>query len=460
MSKKKYDLIVIGGGSAGVRASRWAAARGVKTLLVEKSDLGGTCVVRGCVPKKIMVMAAQFQDEQVLQKSFGWSGEAHQHSWPTLKANRDQEVQRLVEIYGRLLQNSKVEVVHGSAKLSGADQIEVEGEHFDFEHLIIATGGRPERLQIQGAEFADTSDEFFYWQEVPKRVCVVGGGYIALELAGVLNAFGAKVDLVCRSPQVLGGFDAEVRTFVQEELQNKGLQIHASTELNGISKLSDHLSCSLSSGGSLKVDKVLLAVGRAPNTEGLELNLAGVDLRPDGRIRVNDDFQTLNQNIYAIGDVANQFNLTPVALHEAMWLIEHLYGQTKPTPFSYEAISTAVFSQPEVATCGLSEEQASKKGIRTKIFSADFYSMKQVIGGRREKSFIKMVVDRDSDQVLGIHLVGSQSAEIMQGFAIAVKLGLKKYQIDQVVGLHPTIAEELVTMRTFREGLSDRSSSS
>ena len=450
MSVKKYDLIVIGGGSAGVRSARWAAARGIQTLLVEKSKLGGTCVVRGCVPKKIMVMAAQHADEQVLQCSFGWEDRLAKFSWAKLKQARDQEVDRLVSIYKNLLETSKVHLISGHAEFLSPERVRVNDEEFEFNHLIIASGGRPVKPDIIGADLASTSDEFFAWSEQPKRVCVVGGGYIGLELAGVLNAIGSDTHLICRSSQVLSGFDEKVRAFAKAEIEKKGICFHLETQVTKIERINGSYVCHLNNQKSMEVDQVLMATGRIPNIEGLGLEKAQVDCFETGRIRTNAHFQTSNPNVYAIGDVSNSVQLTPVALHEAMWLVQHLYGGEPQSPFSYEAIPTAVFSQPEIATCGLTEEQVRDRGMRAKIFESEFYSMKQVIGGRKEKSLIKMIVCASSDQVLGVHLVGAQSAEILQGFAIAIKCRLKKSDLDQVVGIHPTVAEELVTLRSFQ----------
>jgi glutathione reductase (NADPH) len=444
-----FDLLVIGAGSGGVRASRMAAGRGAKVAVVENRYLGGTCVNVGCVPKKLFVYASEYAEKIEEARGFGLTGEITGFDWPTLRDNKTQEIERLNGIYGNLLQNAGVTLINGTASITDSHTVVVGDQSYTAEKILIATGGWPFKPDVPGADLAITSNEAFYLETFPKRVVVVGGGYIAVEFAGIFNGLGSNVDLLYRGEQVLRGFDNGVRDFAAEQIAAKGINVRTNTDITSIEKNSaGELVCALNNGESIVVDCVMYATGRRPMTDGLNLEELGVETRPNGTIVANEQFQTSVESIYALGDVIGTPALTPVALAQGMKLVAQWFdGDT--TPMDYSNIATAVFCQPNIATVGLSEEQASEQfGDDLAVYESSFRPMKHTISGLPERAYMKLLVQISTDKVLGIHMVGADSGEIMQGLAVAVKAGATKAVFDQTIGIHPTAAEEFVTMRS------------
>ncbi len=446
MTSYDYDLFVIGAGSGGVRAARMAAGLGVRVAIAEHLYLGGTCVNVGCVPKKLFVYAAHFHDDFQASKGFGWSlGEPH-FSWSKLLAQKNQEISRLQGIYGNLLNNSGVTVIDGKAVVQDAHTVIVNGQAYRCERILIATGGWPDIPDFPGKEHVITSNEMFALEQLPKRILIVGGGYIAVEFAGIMRGLGVETTLCYRGKQLLRGFDDDVRDFVAQEMQKKGITIHFDTTIQAITKTADGFVADSGQDQPLEADLVLYATGRAPNTAGLGLEAVGVALDGRGAIQVNAEYQTTISSIYALGDVTDRISLTPVAIAEAMALVNQLYGGSA-TPVDYDNIPTAVFCQPNVGTVGLSETEARKRYSDIVIYKSVFTPMKHSLSGLGEKTLMKMVVRRSTDQVLGIHIVGAEAGEIIQGMAVAIRAGATKAVFDSTIGVHPTAAEELVTMR-------------
>ncbi|WP_395021090.1 glutathione-disulfide reductase [Dongia sp.] len=447
MALYDYDLFVIGGGSGGVRAARMASGYGAKVGIAEEYRWGGTCVIRGCVPKKLLVYASHVHDEIADAAGFGWTIPEAQFSWPKLIENKDKEIARLSRIYVELLTKAKVEVIEAHARLVDRHTIELDGRQVRAKTILLATGGKPERPRIPGIEHSITSNEAFHLPHLPKRVAVVGGGYIAAEFAGIFNGLGAKTHLLYRGAPLLRGFDGDVRAFVTEEIRKKGVDLRTNSDVEAIEPAGTHLRLKLKGGESLDVDQVLYATGRVPNTEGLGLEAAGVDVDKKGIIRVDGHSRTSIENIYAIGDCTDRLALTPVAIKEAMAFVDTVFGG-KPWAMDHSNVAHAVFCQPQVATVGMSEVAARSEGRRLDIYKTNFKPLKATLSGSTERVFMKLVVDRASQVVLGVHMVGADAAEIIQSIAIAVKMGATKAQFDQTVALHPTAAEEFVTMRT------------
>jgi glutathione reductase (NADPH) len=447
MALYDYDLFVIGGGSGGVRAARMSAGYGAKVAIAEEYRWGGTCVIRGCVPKKLLVYASHVHDEIAEAAGFGWTIPAAQFSWPKLIENKDKEIARLSAIYVDLLKKSKVQVIDGRARVIDPHTVAVDGRRVTAKIILIATGGRPERPAIPGIEHSITSNEAFHLPHLPKRVAVVGGGYIALEFGGIFNGLGAKTDILYRGAPVLRGFDDDVRGFVTEEIKKKGIDLRLKTDVEAIEQHGTHLRLKLTGGQTLDVDQVLYATGRWPNTHDMGLEAAGVDLDKRGVIRVDGHSKTAVDNIYAIGDCTDRVALTPVAIKEAMAFADTVFGG-KTWAMDHSNVAHAVFSQPPVAAVGMSENEARSDGRRLDIYKTSFKALKHTLSGSTERTFMKLVVDRGSQVVLGVHMVGADAPEIIQSIAIAVKMGATKAQFDQTVALHPTAAEEFVTMRT------------
>ena len=442
-----YDLFTIGGGSGGVRASRFAAQYGARVALAEKQYLGGTCVNVGCIPKKLMSYAAHFQDDLEDAKGFGWEvGETH-HDWRQLIDNKDREILRLNGIYRNLLNNSGVEVFDGHASIEDAHTVLINGRRITARYILIATGGHPTLPELPGKQHGITSDEFFYLPALPKRAVVVGGGYIAVELAAILNGLGSKVTLIHRGSQLLRSMDADLGNFLADEMVKKGIDVRCSTLIESLSADGDHKQLRLKNGVEIEADCVLFATGRHANTEKLGLENVGIEMKANGAIVVDKDFRTNVPSIYAVGDVIDRVALTPVALAEGMVVASALF-QDGGRKISYENIPTAVFSHPNVGTVGLTELEAREKYKSIKVFKSEFKALKHTLSGSSERALMKLIVDADSDKVLGIHMVGADAGEIMQGFAVAMQCGVTKAQIDSTIGIHPTIAEEFVTMRT------------
>ena len=445
----EFDLLVIGAGSGGVRAARFAAGFGAKVAVVESRYLGGTCVNVGCVPKKLLVYGAHYAEDFRQAVGFGWSAGQSVFDWPTLIANKNREIQRLNGIYRNLLLNSDVTLLEGHARLLGPHQVEVQGRCYRARHILIATGGWPQVPDIPGKEHAITSNEAFYLQQLPRRMLVVGGGYIAVEFASIFHGLGAETSLLYRGDLFLRGFDGAVRRHCREELEKKGLDLQFNSDIAGIERQADgSLLATLTDGRTLATDCVFYATGRRPMLDDLGLENTDVALDERGYIRVNEHFETSQPSILAIGDVIGRVQLTPVALAEGMAVARRLFRPEEYRVPDYELIPTAVFSLPNIATVGLSEEQARERGHQLKIFESRFRPMKLTLTECQERTLMKLVVDADSDRVLGCHMVGPEAGEIIQGLAVALKAGATKRIFDETLGIHPTAAEEFVTMRT------------
>ena len=445
----EFDLFVIGAGSGGVRAARFAAGFGAKVAVAESRYLGGTCVNVGCVPKKLLVYGAHFAEEFEQASGFGWTLGASSFDWSTLIANKDREINRLNGIYRNLLVNSGVTLLEGHATLTGPNEVLVNGQRHTAKHILIATGGWPQIPEIPGHEHAISSNEAFFLKALPKRVLVVGGGYIAVEFAGIFQGLGAETSLLYRGEMFLRGFDGSVRKHLHEELLKRGMDVQFNADIARIDKQPDgSLKATLKDGRVLEADCVFYATGRRPMLDNLGLETTGVKLDKRGFINVNDLYQTDEPSILAIGDVIGRVQLTPVALAEGMAVARRLFKPEQYRPVDYNMIPTAVFSQPAIGTVGLSEEQALEDGHQVQIFESSFRPMKLTMTECQERTFMKLVVDAETDKVLGCHMVGPEAGEIVQGLAIAMKAGATKQHFDETIGVHPTAAEEFVTMRT------------
>ncbi|WP_282373309.1 glutathione-disulfide reductase [Pseudomonas sp. PS02290] len=444
-----FDLFVIGAGSAGVRAARFSAGFGARVAVAESRYLGGTCVNVGCVPKKLMVYGAHYSEDFEQAKGYGWSsGEAH-FDWPTLIANKNREISRLNGVYRKLLDSSGVTLMEGHARLRGPHEVEINGQVHTAEHIMIATGGWPQVPDIPGREHAITSNEVFFLEQMPKRVVVVGGGYIAVEFASIFNGLGADVSLMYRGELFLRGFDESVRTHLHEELAKREMDIRFKTEINSIEKLGDGtLQLNLNDGTSFNTDCVFYATGRRPMLDNLGMDTVNVELDEKGFIKVNGDYQTTEPSIIAVGDIIGRVQLTPVALAEGMAVARRLFKPEQYRPVDYRHIPTAVFSLPNIGTVGLTEAEAMKDGYEVQVFESKFRPMKLSLTDNQERTLMKLVVDAKTDRVLGCHMVGPDAGEIIQSLAIALKAGATKQIFDDTIGVHPTAAEEFVTMRT------------
>lgn len=446
MSSYDFDLFVIGAGSGGVRASRMAAAMGARVAVAEERHLGGTCVNIGCVPKKLMVYASHFSEDFEDAAGYGWTVGERSFDWPTLIANKNREIGRLNGVYESLLTNAGVEIVDGRAILTGPNSVRVGGRDITAQFILVATGGYPSRPSEPGQELGIVSDDVFYLDKQPERILVAGGGYIAVEFAGVFAGLGSQVTQLYRGDLFLRGFDDDLRRALAEEMPKKHVDLRFGSIIDRTVKTSNGLLAELSNGESLEVDQILYAIGRRPNTAGLGLEAAGVEVNDRGGIVVDDYFRTNVPSILAIGDVTDRVQLTPVALAEGMAVAKTLFGG-EPTTVDYSDIPTAVFSQPPIGTVGLTEEQARKAHGAVDIYRSSFRPMKHTLSGRDEKTTMKLVVDRQSQRVLGAHMLGPDAPEIVQGIGIALKAGATKQAFDATIGIHPTAAEEFVTMR-------------
>ena len=456
-----FDLFVIGGGSGGVRAARMAAQRGARVALAETSGtagLGGTCVNVGCIPKKLYSYAAHFAEGFEESHGYGWEGETPKLNWATLKANRHREIARLNGVYLKLLSGTGVTVLNGFARLIDAHTVEVDvsmdagvvPQRFTAKNILIATGGTPHVPHMTGREHVLTSNDMFDLDPFPSRLLVVGGGYIACEFASIFNGLGSKVTQLYRGEQVLRGFDEEVRHFIAAEMRKAGVDLHLNAGVLAIRRTAQGLEVSLEGGGSVTVDAVLYATGRVPKVQGLGLEAVGVCQGAEGGLVVNDDYQTNVPSIYALGDVTARIQLTPVALGEAMVLVDHLLGPPKgraPRSMSYEFIPTAVFTHPNIGTVGYSEAAAREKFGAVTVFRSEFKALKHTLSGSTERTLMKLVVEDATDRVVGLHMVGADAGEVVQGFAVAMKAGATKAIFDSTIGIHPSAAEEFVTMR-------------
>ena len=443
----QYDLFVIGAGSGGVRASRIAANLGANVAVAEDRYLGGTCVNVGCVPKKLFVYASHYREDFKDAHGFGWQVKQASFDWEALRDNKTREIERLNGVYGNLLDNANVDLISGRARIIDANTVEVNQQQFTAKNILIATGGWPYVPEFPGNEHVITSNEIFYLDELPKSAVVVGGGYIAVEFAGILHGLGVTTHQLYRGPLFLRGFDQEVREVLSREMAAKGIDLQFNTNVSAIEKMKDgRLRLSLTDGGVIETDLVLYATGRKPMINDLGLENVNVDLTEKGTIAVDDFFQTSEPSIYALGDVTGGMELTPVALAEGMALAKKLFGnETKLVDYSY--IPTAVFSQPNIGTVGLTEEQAREQYDQVSVFTSEFRHLKHTLTGNGEKTFMKIIVDKATDKVVGVHMVGADAGEILQGIAIALKCGATKADFDSTIGIHPTAAEEFVTMR-------------
>ncbi|MDG0969935.1 MAG: glutathione-disulfide reductase [Porticoccaceae bacterium] len=442
-----YDLFVIGAGSGGVRSARMAASKGKHVAIAEDRYLGGTCVNVGCVPKKLFVYASQFPEMVHASKGFGWSplGEATL-DWPKLRDRKTDEIHRLNGIYQRLIDNSGAVLYDGRATVLGPNQVSVNGQIHTAETILVATGGWPFIPDFPGSEHVVSSNEMFFLDQLPKTAIVVGGGYIAVEFAGILNGLGVQTHLVYRGTRLLKSFDAEMSNKVTQGMIQKGVNIHLDTEVANIQKSAEGLEINFSDHTAMSADLVLYATGRVAATKNLGLENTKIVLRSDGSIPVDNNFCTQEPSIYALGDVIDRVQLTPVAIQEAMVLVDHLYGD-KHAFIDYDNIPTAVFCQPELATVGLSEEDALKTYGDISVYTSDFKPMLQTLGGGDDRISMKLIVAKVSDKVVGCHMVGDHAAEIIQGIGIAIKAGATKADFDATIGIHPSAAEEFVTMR-------------
>ncbi|MBM1196867.1 glutathione-disulfide reductase [Pseudomonas weihenstephanensis] len=445
----EFDLFVIGAGSGGVRAARFAAGFGAKVAVAESRYLGGTCVNVGCVPKKLLVYGAHFAEDFEQASGFGWTLGESSFDWATLIANKDREINRLNGIYRNLLVNSGVTLIEGHARITGPNEVEVNGQRHSAKHILIATGGWPQIPEIAGREHAISSNEAFFLKALPKRVLVVGGGYIAVEFAGIFHGLGAQTSLLYRGDMFLRGFDGAVRKHLHEELTKRGMDIQFNADIARIDKQADgSLKATLKDGRELEADCIFYATGRRPMLDNLGLEATGVKLDKRGFVEVDDLYQTAEPSILAIGDVIGRVQLTPVALAEGMAVARRLFKPEQYRAVDYAMIPTAVFSLPNIGTVGLSEEQAVEDGHAVQVFESSFRPMKLTLTDCQERTFMKLVVDANTDKVLGCHMVGPEAGEIVQGLAIALKAGATKQHFDETIGVHPTAAEEFVTMRT------------
>ncbi|OLO05508.1 glutathione-disulfide reductase [Salinicola socius] len=454
MANYDYDLFVIGAGSGGVRAARTAAATGAKVAVAEDRYLGGTCVNVGCVPKKLYSYAAHFHDAFEDSHGFGWTiPQAPSFDWATLRDNKIEEIKRLNGIYSRLLEGAGVTLINGRAKVIDSNAVEINGERITAEKILVAVGGWPWTPEFEGSELTVNSNQVFDLDSFPSRFLVLGGGYIAVEFASIFKGLGADTHLIYRGELFLRGFDQEVREFTRDEMAKKGVNLHFETNIERIRKVEGGLEVTLTNGEQLEVDAVLSATGRRPHLEGLGLDAIGVELDTDGTLKVNERYESSVPSILALGDVTGGPELTPVALAEAMHLVQHHFpkdpGDKPPAPLDYQNIATAVFCHPNIGTVGLSEEEARERLGAVRIYSADFRPMKHTLSGSDERCLMKLVVDDASDRVVGAHMVGDEAGETIQGIAIAVRARLTKTDFDATVGIHPTAAEEFVTMRSL-----------
>ncbi|CAN7581107.1 glutathione-disulfide reductase [Pseudomonas sp. LjRoot71] len=444
-----FDLFVIGAGSGGVRAARFAAGFGARVAVAESRYLGGTCVNVGCVPKKLLVYGAHFAEDFEQAQGFGWTLGSAKFDWATLIANKNREIERLNGIYRNLLVNSGVTLLEGHARIVDAHSVELGGKRYSAEHILIATGGWPQIPDVPGHEHAIGSNEAFFLEQLPKRVLVVGGGYIAVEFASIFNGLGADTSLLYRGDLFLRGFDKAVRLHLQDELNKHGVNLQFNSDIARIDKQADgSLQATLKDGRVLEADCIFYATGRRPMLDNLGLENTQVELDERGFIKVDAQYQTSTPSILAIGDVIGRVQLTPVALAEGMAVARRLFKPEEYRKVDYQLIPTAVFSLPNIGTVGLSEEQAKEEGYSVKIFESRFRPMKLTMTESQERTLMKLVVDTATDRVLGCHMVGPDAGEIVQGLAVALKAGATKQLFDETIGVHPTAAEEFVTMRT------------
>lgn len=447
MARYDFDLFTIGAGSGGVRASRMSAAHGARVAIAEERELGGTCVNVGCIPKKLLVYASEYAEHFADSAGFGWSVGERSFDWARLIENKDREIKRLNSVYERLLDDAGVTRFAGRARIVDPHSVEIGGRTITAQNLLVATGGWPTLPQIPGIEHAISSNEAFHLKELPRSVVVVGGGYIAVEFAGIWNGLGARTTELYRGELFLRGFDDDLRRALAREMRAKGVDLRFGANVARIEKRAGHLCAQLEDGSEIEAEQILYATGRAPNVAGLGLEQAGVALDAAGAVVVDAFMRSSVPSIWAIGDVTNRLNLTPVAIHEGMAVAATLFAG-RPTAPDYADVPTAVFSQPQLGTVGLTESAARERFGRIDVYRTSFRSLRNTLTGSEEKTLMKLVVESASQRVLGAHMVGPEAGEIIQGIAIALKAGATKAVFDATIGIHPTAAEEFVTMRT------------
>ena len=447
MTGYDYDLFVIGAGSGGVRASRMSAFYGAKVAVAEERFLGGTCVNVGCIPKKLFSYGSHYRDYAEEASAYGWDFGEPGLEWSRLIKNKNREIERLNGIYRTLLENAGVSLYEARATLVDSHTLNIGGDrHVTADKILIATGGKPQALDLTGSEHVIVSDDVFYLDEFPSRILIVGGGYIATEFASIFNGYGADTTLAYRGELFLRGFDVDVRQHLAEEMVKKGVNIFWKTTARSIEKVEDGLNVTLSDGTIRQVDQVLSAIGRVPNTSNMGLEEVGVEVTSNGAVIVNDYYQSSVENIYALGDIIDRYQLTPVAIGEAMNLASNMFGDSTKK-MDYSDIPTAVFSDPPIGTVGLTEQEARLRYRDVDIYRSKFRALKDTLTGSHYQTMMKLIVDKDTDRVLGCHMVGPDAGEIAQGLGIALKCGATKAQFDATIGIHPTAAEEFVTMR-------------
>jgi glutathione reductase (NADPH) len=445
--KYDFDLFVIGAGSGGVRTARMSASKGLKVGIAEHQALGGTCVNVGCIPKKLFVYASEYSHIFDQAEGFGWSIAKTEFNWDILRENKNKEIERLNKIYNNLLDHVGVKVIRGRASILDPHSVKVGNNVYTAKNILIATGGTPYIPEFPGSKLVVTSNEAFYLKELPRKIIIVGGGYIAVEFAGIFKGLGVETHLVYRGPLFLKGFDSDVRNKIKEEYENQGVVLHFSTDVEEVKKINSGYCVRLSTKEEIDVDLVMYATGRIPNIKDLGLESLNIKTKSNGTIIVDDYFNTSEPSIYALGDVIGRIELTPVAIAEGMAL-SNFFVTGMRSSVDYTNIPTAIFSQPNSASVGLTEEEAIKiHGIDLRIYKSQFRPMKATLGGGDSKVFMKLIVIHSSDVVIGCHMVGDYAGEIIQGLAVAIKAGATKQNFDSTVGIHPTAAEEFVTMR-------------
>lgn len=441
-----FDFFVIGAGSGGVRAARMAAGLGARVGIAEERYFGGTCVNVGCIPKKLFMYGSRVLHDHRVAEGYGWHGPSPSLDWQAFIAGKNQEISRLNGIYLKLLQGAGCAVFETRATVIDAHTVQLGDRRVTAKHILVATGGWPYVPDVPGREHAITSNEAFFLDRAPRRVVVVGGGYIAVEFAGIFRGLGAEVHQIYRGDLFLRGFDRETREFLAAQMQQKDIALHFDTDVRAIARREDGLEVTLTNGHSILTDVVLYATGRRPNTQGLGLEAAGVALAPDGAVVVNEHYETSVPSILAVGDVTNRVNLTPVALAEGMSVARRLFGGPRSS-VDYDFIPTAIFSQPPIGTVGFSEEEARARFGSIKVFTSSFTPLRYTVSEEKERAFMKMIVSAEDDRVVGLHMCGEDAGEIIQGFAVALRAGATKQQFDTTIGIHPSAAEEFVTMR-------------
>jgi len=446
MSKFDVDFFVIGAGSGGVRAARMAAGFGARVAVAEDRYFGGTCVNVGCIPKKLFVYASRISDDLAVAPGYGWTIPGGRFDWATLVRNKDAEIARLNGVYRRLLDGAGCEILEHRATLVDPHTVEVAGRRIHAEHILVATGGWPSVPEFPGREHVLTSNEIFHLEYLPRRMVVVGGGYIAVEFAGILHGLGCEVTQLYRGELFLRGFDREIRTFLAGQMRHKGIDLRFDADVARIEKTGGALALTLKDGTTLTCDAVLYATGRHPNSANLGLDTCGVKLDAAGAIVVDDAYRTNVPSIHAVGDVTNRVNLTPVALTEGMALARRLFGGQAYT-VDYDYIPSAIFSQPPIGTVGLTEEEAQKRHGALDVYTSSFTPLRYTLAPVKEQTFMKLIVEKTGQRVVGLHMCGEEAGEIAQGFAVAMRAGATKQVFDTTIGIHPTAAEEFVTMR-------------